>query len=96
MREAEIDIELHPHAVARVRHWIVLLAADHTAPTWNPVADYSSPHTLRAAARWLVDNGHTGTLDFDLVGVLLALFSINLRCEMDDEIDGWAIPQDAA
>jgi hypothetical protein len=92
MREAEIDIEPTPLAVARVRHWIVLLAADETAPTWNPVEDYSTPATLRSAARWLVDNGHAGALDFDLVGVLLALFSITFRSEMD----AWTRPRDAA
>ncbi|HEY7621212.1 MAG TPA: hypothetical protein VH834_15650 [Solirubrobacteraceae bacterium] len=92
MHELEADIELSTQAVARIRRWIVLLAADETAPTWSPVEDYSTPETLRAAARWLVDHGHTGALDFDLVGVLLALFSINLRVEMQ----GWELPRDAA
>jgi plasmid stabilization system protein ParE len=92
MRNAEIDIEPTPQAVARIRHWIVLLAADETAPTWNPVEDYRTPATLRAAARWLVDNGHAGTLDFELVGVLLALFSVTLRSEMAL----WELPRDAA
>lgn len=83
MRRAEIDIEPTPQAVTRVRHWIALLAADETAPTWSPVEDYPTPETLRAAARWLVDNGHAGTLRFELVGVLLALFSVTFRSEMD-------------
>ena len=92
MRNPELDIEPTPQAVARVRHWIALLAADETAPTWSPVEDYGTPARLRAAARWLVDNGHAGTLDFELVGVLLALFSITFRSEMAL----WALPRDAA
>jgi hypothetical protein len=91
MRRPDLDIEPTPQAVARIRHWIVLLAGDPTAPAWNPIEDYATPDTLRAAARWLVDHGHTGPLDFELVGVLLALFSITFRHEMS----GWA-PRDAA
>jgi hypothetical protein len=82
--------------VARIRCWIALLAADVRAPAWNPVEDYRTPETLRAAARWLVDNGHVPDMDHELVCVLLALFSINLRLEMGEEIDGRFMPRDAA
>jgi hypothetical protein len=75
-------MEVTPQAVARIRCWIALLAADQTAPAWNPVEDYGTPETLRAAARWLVDNGHVPEMDHELVCVLLALFSINLRSEI--------------
>lgn len=92
----EIEIEVTPQAVARIRCWIALLAADPTAPAWNPVEDYRTPETLRAAARWLVDSGHVPEMDHELVCVLLALFSINLRSEMGEEIDGRFMPRDAA
>jgi hypothetical protein len=90
------EFELTPQAVAPIRHWILLLAADNTAPAWNPATDYGTPDTLRAAARWIVDNGHGREMDHMLVGVLLALFSINLRSEMTAELNGRILPKDAA
>jgi hypothetical protein len=78
----EPKIELTPQAIAEVRRWLLLLAADDAAPAWSPVEDYPTPETLRAAARWLVDNGHCRGMDDELVGVLLALFSIDLRWQM--------------
>ena len=90
------DLELTPHAVAEIRRWILLLAADATAPAWNPVENYSSPDALRAAAAWLVDNGHSDELNQELVGVLLALFSSTLRAEVVDELGGRVVPRDAA
>jgi hypothetical protein len=92
----EIEIEVTPQAVARIQCWIALLAADQTAPAWSPVEDYRTPDTLRAAAQWLVDNGHVTEMDHELVCVLLALFSINLRSEMGEELDGRLVPRDAA
>jgi hypothetical protein len=90
------SIELTPEAVTELRRWLLLLAADATAPRWNPIEDYDTPQPLRAAAHWLVDNGHSHGMDVDLVGVLLALFSIDLRSEMTAEIDRRRLPQDAA
>jgi hypothetical protein len=92
----EHRIELTPQAVTEIRHWLLLLAGDPAAPQWSPVEDYRTPDALRAAARWLVDNGHGLGMDHDLVGVLLALFSIDLRWEMEAGIDGLAVPQDAS
>jgi hypothetical protein len=90
------SIELTPEAVTELRRWLLLLAADDTAPRWNPIEDYPTPQALRAAAHWLVDNGHSHGMDVDLVGVLLALFSIDLRSHMTTEIEGRRFPQDAA
>jgi hypothetical protein len=92
----ERNIELTSQAVAEVRRWLLLLAADDGAPEWSPVEDYPTPETLRAAARWLVDNGHSRGLDDDLVGVLLALFAIDLRWEMRPGTEDDVLPQDAA
>jgi hypothetical protein len=89
-------MEVTSQAVAQIRCWIALLAADETAPAWNPAEDYRTPQTLRSAAQWLVDNGHVVEMDHELVCVLLALFSIGLRSEMWEEIDGRFMPRDAA
>ena len=48
--------------------------------------------TLRAAAQWLVDNGHVRELDHELLCVLLALFSIDLVSELEAQF----VPRDAA
>jgi hypothetical protein len=90
------SLELTPRAVTELQRWLLLLAADDTAPRWSPIEDYGTPDALRAAAHWLVDNGHSHGLDVDLVGVLLALFSIDLREQMTTEIDGRRLPRDAA
>jgi hypothetical protein len=90
------SLELTPEAVRELRHWLLLLAADDTSPKWSPIEDYGTPDALRAAARWLVDTGHSHGLDVDLVGVLLALFSIDLRSQMAAEIEGRRLPRDAA
>jgi hypothetical protein len=90
------SIELTSEAVTELRRWLLLLAADDTAPRWSPIEDYDTPDALRAAAHWLVDNGHGHGLDADLVGVLLALFSIDLRSQMTAEIEGRRLPRDAA
>ena len=92
----ELPFELTLQAVTEVRRWLLLLAADDAAPKWSPVEDYQTPAPLQAAARWLVDNGHSRGLADDLVGVLLALFSLELRSEMGAGIDGLVLPQDAA
>jgi hypothetical protein len=90
------SIELTPEAVRELQRWLLLLAADDTAPRWSPIEDYDTPDALRAAAHWLVDSGHSDGLDFDLVGVLLALLSIDLREQMTAEIEGRRLPRDAA
>jgi hypothetical protein len=83
-----VMIELTPQAAAQVRDWLLLLAADDAAPTWRPAESYDSPAPLRAAAHWLVDNGHGGGLDAEVVAVLLALFSIGFRAQLEDETEG--------
>ena len=92
----DLDIELTPRAIAEIRRWILLLAADDTAPSWDPVEPYLTPDALRAAAGWLADHGHSQGLDRDLVGVLLAVFSISARAEMDAVLQPRFIPRDAA
>ena len=91
----EIPVELTPRALAQIRRWLLLLAGDDTAPAWDPGENHDTPESLQAAAEWLVDNGHGGTLDDRLVAVLLALFSINLRWKIETEIEGRFIPQGA-
>jgi hypothetical protein len=76
-------VELTPDAVAEIRHWLLVLAADPSAPAWDPAEDYQAPHALHAAAQWLTDNGHAGGLEVFLVAVLLAMFSIGVRLELD-------------
>ena len=90
------SIELTPDAVSQLQRWLVLLAGDETAPKWSPIEDYDTPEPLRAAAQWLVDNGHSDGMDVDLVGVMLALLSIDLRSQMTAGIEGLVRPQDAA
>jgi hypothetical protein len=76
-------VELTPDAVSEIRHWLLVLAADPAAPAWDPADDHETPHALHAAAQWLTDNGHGGGLEVFLVAVLLAMFSINVRCELE-------------
>ena len=92
----DLDIELTPRAIAEIRRWILLLAADDTAPSWDPVEPYLTPNALRAAAEWLADHCHSRGLDSDLVGVLLAVFSMSARAEMDAVLQPRFIPRDAA
>lgn len=89
----EIPVELTPQALAQIRRWLLLLAGDDTAPAWDPAENHDTPESLQAAAQWLVDNGHGGAMDDQLVAVLLALFSINLRWKIETEIEGRFIPQ---
>ena len=91
----EIPVELTPRAWAQIRRWLLLLAGDDTAPAWDPGKNHDTPESLLAAARWLVDNGHGGAMDHQLVAVLLALFSINLRSKIEAEIEGRVIPPGA-
>ena len=74
----------------------MLLAADDTAPAWNPFVRYSTPATLRSAARWLVDNGHASEMNDEMVCILLALFVGDVPLEMQDDVEAGFIPQDAA
>ena len=76
-------VELTSDAVTEIRHWLLVLAADPAAPAWDPAEDYETPHALHAAARWLTDNGHGGGLELFLVAILLAMFSIGVRCELE-------------
>jgi hypothetical protein len=92
----DLDIELTPRAIAEIQRWILLLAADDHAPSWDPVEPYLTPDALRAAAEWLADHGHSRGLDRDLVGVLLAVFSVSVRAEMDAVLQPRFIPRDAA
>jgi hypothetical protein len=80
-------VELTPEAVAQIQRWLVLLAGDITAPAWDPVENYETPESVRAAAQWLVDNGHGCGMDDQLVAVLLVLFSMNLRWKVEAEIE---------
>jgi hypothetical protein len=84
-------IELTPQAIAQVRHWLLLLASDPTAPEWSPAESQDTPASLRAAARWLVDNGHGGVMDADVVGVLLASFSISFQAQLKADLAGRSV-----
>jgi hypothetical protein len=84
----EIPVELTPQALSQIRRWLLLLAGDDTAPAWDPGENHDTPESLQTAARWLVDNGHGGAMDDQLVAVLLALFSVNLRRTIEAEIEG--------
>ena len=91
----EIPVELTPQALAQIRRWLLLLAGDDKAPAWDPGENHDTPESLQAAARWLVDNGHGGAMGDQLVAVLLALFSMNLRWRIEAEIEGRFIPHGA-
>ena len=88
--------ELTPRALAQVRRWMMLLATDDTAPAWTPVIQHSTPETLRRAARWLVERGHAPGMSHDMVGILLALFMVDVALEIDDDGEAELLPQDAA
>jgi len=77
-------VQLTPDAVTEIRHWLLLLAADPAAPAWDPAEDYETPNALHAAAQWLTDNGHGGGLELFLVAILLAMFSISVRSELEN------------
>jgi hypothetical protein len=85
-----VMIELTPEAAAQVRQWLLLLAADPAAPKWAPAESYDSPAALRAAAGWIVVNGHGAGLNAEFVAVLLALFSVDFRHRLQAELDGRA------
>jgi hypothetical protein len=73
---------------------MMLLATDDTAPAWTPVIQHSTPEALRRAARWLVQRGHAPGLSDDMVGILLALFMVDVA--IDDDGEAELLPQDAA
>lgn len=84
--------ELTPHAVARVRRWMNLLATDESAPRWDPTVNRSTPESLRRVAWWLVSNGEAPDMTHEMVCILLALYIVDHR----DELEGELIPRDAA
>ncbi len=86
-------IELTPQAVAQVRQWLLLLAADPAAPRWTPADNYDSPVALRAAAGWIVVKGHGCGLNAEFVAVLLSLFSIDFRERRQAELEGRSAPR---
>jgi hypothetical protein len=87
---------LTPHALAQTRRWATLLATDDSAPAWTPLVGYSTPESLRAAAQWLVDEGHAPGLKHEMVCVLLAIYVVDVASEADGGIGGAFIPRDAA
>ena len=87
---------LTPQAMAQTRRWVMLLATDSGAPAWSPFVRYSTPQPLRDAAQWLVDEGYAPGLQHEMVCVLLAIFAVEAMSEMDREVGGTFIPQDAA
>ena len=88
--------ELTPHALAQTRRWATLLATDDTAPAWHPFVGYSTPDSLRAAAQWLVDEGHAPGLNHEMVCILLAIYVVDVASEADGRFGGAFIPRDAA
>jgi hypothetical protein len=88
--------ELTPHALAQTRRWATLLATDDTAPAWHPFVGYSTPDSLRAAAQWLVDEGHAPGLNHEMVCILLAIYVIDVASGTDGEFGGAFLPKDAA
>jgi hypothetical protein len=88
--------ELTPHALAQTRRWATLLATDDTAPVWHPFVGYSTPESLRAAAQWLIDEGHAPGLRHEMVCVLLAMYVVDVGSEADGGFGGAFIPRDAA
>jgi hypothetical protein len=87
---------LTPHALAKTRRWATLLATDDGAPAWTPLVGYSTPDSLRAAAQWLVDEGHAPGLKHEMVCVLLAIYVVDVASEADGGFGGAFIPRDAA
>lgn len=84
-----------PQALAQLRRWMMLLTTDATAPPWTPIVRHSTPETLRRAARWLVEHGHAPGMTADMVGVLLAIFMIDVPQEGVGST-AMFVPQDAA
>jgi hypothetical protein len=87
---------LTPHALAQTRRWATLLATDDSAPAWTPLVGYSTPDSLRAAAQWLVEEGHAPGLKHEMVCVLLAIYVVDVASEADGGFGGAFIPRDAA
>jgi hypothetical protein len=57
---------------------------------------HSTPASLRAAAQWLVDEGHAPGLNHEMVCILLAIYVIDVASEADGAFGGALIPRDAA
>lgn len=74
---------------------MMLLTTDATAPAWTPVVRHSTPETLRRAARWLVEHGHAPGMTADMVGILLAIYMVDVPLEGLDS-SAMFVPQDAA
>jgi hypothetical protein len=87
---------LTPQALMQTRRWATLLATDDSAPAWTPLVGYSTPDSLRAAAQWLVDEGHAPGLKHEMVCVLLAIYVVDVASEADGGFGGAFIPRDAA
>jgi hypothetical protein len=88
--------ELTPRALAQTRRWARLLAADDSAPVWHPFVGYSTPDSLRAAAQWLIDEGHAPGLRHEMVCILLAIYVVDIASEAEGGFGGAFIPRDAA
>jgi hypothetical protein len=87
---------LTPHALAQTRRWATLLATDDSAPAWHPLVGHSTPDALRAAAQWLVDEGHAPGLRHEMVCVLLAIYVVDVASEAYGGSGGAFVPRDAA
>ena len=87
---------LTPPALAQTRRWTTLLATDDSAPAWTPLVGSSTPDSLRAAAQWLIDEGHAPGLKHEMVCVLLAIYVVDVASEADGGFGGAFIPRDAA
>lgn len=88
--------ELTPLALEQTRRWATLLRTDATAPVWHPFVGYSTPDSLRAAAQWLIDEGHAPGLNHEMVCILLAIYVIDVASATDSEFGGAFVPRDAA
>lgn len=88
--------ELTPRALAQTQRWATLLATDESAPAWHPLVGYSTPNALRAAAQWLIHEGHAPGLTHEMVCVLLAIYVVDVASEAHGGFGGAFIPSDAA
>jgi hypothetical protein len=88
--------ELTPHALAQTRRWATLLATDPTAPAWRPFVGHSTPSSLRAAALWLIDQGHAPGLTHEMVCILLAIYVVDVASGEEGGFGGALHPRDAA
>ena len=43
-----------------------------------------------------MEHGHAPDMDLDMVGILLALFMVDVALEIDDDGEAELLPQDAA